>query len=392
MTQALLAAWLLVSLLATLGTALYLWRVRRPLAPAPAAGRVALIVPVRGAGPGLDAFLRGALAQRGVPYRLILAVESESDPAAAAIDAATRAAPVPVRRVTAGPAAGRGQKVHNLLAALPVLEPADAFVVFADADTAPPPDWLAQLLRPVLLGRAEAASGYFWTLPADDALPSRLAGLIGASVATLARFHRWNLCWGGSTALARPALERMDLPRAWAGTVSDDLMLTRAARAAGCRIHAPLFVLLPGPARFGWRGLLAYGRRQYLILRVHAPRHWWLAMAALVPPVLGAAAALPGALAGESLPLAALGAGLALQQGRASLRLAIARRVLPGEAAALAVRSLRRDRWLLPLAVPLHAGLAIAGGCGRTLRWAGFRYRLRAPDLTEVLERPAPWR
>jgi hypothetical protein len=363
-------AWLVVSLLATLGVAWYAWRLRGP-APAegdlPAPG-VAVLVPVRGA-EGLPDFLRCLLAQDYPgPWRAVFAVEDAADPAHAPLAALCAAQPGRCALVVAGRATGRGQKVQNLLAAWDAASPAEILVTL-DADTRPRPDWLARLTRPLRGGAAEIASGYRWQVPAPGAsLLARLAALADRSVATTPRIGPLNLAWGGSTAITTAAAARIGLRAAWAGAVSDDFALRAAARRAGLTIFAPLRVLVASPLAGDARALLSFGRRQYLLVRWHAPLHWAIALLALLPPVAGVLALLPAAAAGEAAALAMLGAGLALQQLRFTLRDAIARRILPEPPARPS------DRLLLPAAQPLHALLLLSSLVGRRLRWAGRDY------------------
>ncbi|WP_135467942.1 glycosyltransferase [Crenalkalicoccus roseus] len=372
---ALLAAWMAQALAATLLCAWYLRLLGRPQ-PAPRAlPPVLVLVPVRGPLPGLDGFLAGLAAQDYPRWRAVFALESEADPAWPALAGFAAADPARASVVAAGPAEGRGQKVQNLLAALSRLRE-EAAVVTLDADMRPPPDLLSRLLRPVLAGQGEIATGYRWTLPADRALGSTLAALAEMAIATLPRCARCNLCWGGATALSRAALERLDLPRAWRRAVSDDLALTRAARAAGLRIYAPLEVRPANPVAMTLRDALRFGCRQYRLVRLLAPRAWALAALALLLPAAGGAAALAGAARGSTAAAACLLAAAALGAIRAALRTAIARRVLPPAEAAVAARTLRRGPWLQPLALALHLAAALGGGAGRELRWAGRRYTL----------------
>ncbi len=386
LAQALLVAWMAQAVAATALAAWYLRLLHRPQPRPAAAPPVLVLVPVRGAPAGLGGFLDGLAAQDYPgPWRAVLAVESHADPAHGAL--ATFAAGQPSGRfalLVAGPAEARGQKVQNLLAALATLRPEEAAVVTLDADMRPPPDLLSRLLRPVLAGQAEIATGYRWTLPADGALGSWLVALADMAVATLPRCAGCNLCWGGATALSRAALARLDLPRAWDRAVSDDLALTRAARAAGLLIYAPLDVRPPGLVAHGWRDALGFGVRQHRLLRLLAPRAWALAVAALALPAAAGMVALAGALAGGGVATACLAAAMALGAVRAALRAAIARRVLPAAAAALAAQTLRWAPLLQPLALGLHLAAALAGGVGRRVDWAGRRYALDGRG--EVLE------
>ncbi len=370
-------AWMLVAGLSTYSVLLYRRHVARRL-EVPAGNDVAVIIPVRGR-PGaqarLDRLVAGCLAQQGVAFRLVFAVESLQDPAATTLAKLADETPN-VTLVVAGVATQRGQKVHNQLAALATLTGNDRFIVFADADVELPADWLVQLLRPLLLGRAQVASGYRWILPDDRHVASRLCALLDWGIATAPRARRWNLCWGGSMAIDAAALARIDLQRAWAHTLLDDIVLTRAARRAGIAVHAPHHVLVPSPVRHDISSLFEFGRRQYLLVRVHAPGHWWLAGFVLLVPVAGALACVVAAAAGNWPMLAWPLAALALQQVRATLRVDIARRVLPPAQARRSAELVRSSRWLLPLAPLIHLAIWLTSAIGRELTWAGRRYRL----------------
>ncbi|MFC7540865.1 glycosyltransferase [Siccirubricoccus deserti] len=309
--QLLVGCWLAASLLATLGCAWTLHLLGRrqpqPMAEPP----VLVVVPVRGR-TGLANFLAGLAMQDWPAWHVAFAVEAEDDPAWAMLGAA-----LPGRStvVVAGAAERRSQKLHQLLAALPALRPEDAALVTLDADTVPPPGLLRALLRPVLTGQGDIASGYRWTLAAPGAgVAARWLALIDSAIATLPRCARCNLCWGGATAISRAALARLDLPRLWDRAVSDDLVLTRAARALGLVIYAPLDVRPPSAVAPGLAEALAFGIRQYRLLRLHAPRTWALAGAVMLPPLAGGVAAL---LTGN---VVALAAALLLQAGRVWLR------------------------------------------------------------------------
>jgi hypothetical protein len=384
---ALAAGWLLAEILATLAVARYLRGL--PAVPPQDAGPfppVLVLLPVRSAdaaeAAGVAACLASLAAQeyRG-PWRALVVFEDDRDPAwrlAAGADPARFAV------LAAGPTPGRAQKLHNLLAGLAARGAEEAILVTLDADTRPPASWLSELTRPLRHGLAEAASGYRWPVP--EGLPARILALAERGPATFPRPRWLNLCWGGSLALSDAALRRLDLPALWDRAVSDDLTLTAALGAAGLPAWTPRRVLLPTPLRLGWRGVLAFGRRQYLLVRLHAPRRWLAIGASLLLPLAGAWAVLFAALTGEAWALGLLAAGIALQQGRAGLRAAVAQRVLPAAQAAAVQRGLPRDRLLLPLVLPVQAAAFLASALGRQIRWGGRRYRVVSPSRVILVE------
>ena len=363
--------WLAGALvLAWLGQALGgLWLVRlyqrlRDMARPPALAQppVGVLVPVRG-DPG--GFLATLAAQDYPDWHVVFAVEDAADPAFPMLAAFCAEAPARRALVLAGPTTRRAQKLHNLLAALPLLRPEDAVLVTLDADTLPPPDTLRRLLRPVLAGRADLASGYRWLLPGPG-LGGQLAALVDHAVATLPRLDRLSLVWGGAMAVKRAALARLDLPALWDQALSDDLTVSRAARAAGLVVHAPYDVRLPSPVDWPLTEGFTFARRQFRLVWLLARPFWWVALAGSLVPVAGCAAAVwlgwwP-----------ALALALLAQQARLHWRRGVAPmaepRGAPGAGHWL-------GPWLAPWAMPF-ALLAVLAAPGRRLRWAGRSYAL----------------
>jgi hypothetical protein len=380
---AILIAWLITDLVATYGVWHYL-RSLVPLAPATQSPVAVILVAIKGVGDTTARFLDMLCRQRYPRYRVVFALESRSDPALRLLESRQASVPdhVPVDIVIAGTATQRTQKVHNLLAALGALRGEDRIVVFADADMQPGPDWLADLIRPIAIGEAAASTGYRWPLPADR----RPATLVGAaadlSVTTSARSRHWNVCWGGSTAVERAALDAIDLRSVWDRAASDDVTLSQALRAHGFRINAPLRVLVPSPVSHTWTGLFSFARRQHLMVRTYAPWHWMLGGWTLCVPAIGAAFAFSGVLRGNPFAAGAALASIVLLQARVQIRRRIAALVLPGEALANARSTLAFGRWAWPLIHLVHTGAFLASCVGGSFTWAGIAYHLRGRTVT----------
>jgi cellulose synthase/poly-beta-1,6-N-acetylglucosamine synthase-like glycosyltransferase len=332
-----------------------------------------VIIPVRGRPEHVDALWRGLCAQIFRSFRIVFAVESIDDPAYAALRSLTGGPAAEI--VVAGAAAGRGQKVHNLLAALRTLQPADAVVVFADADILPAADWLSRLIRELADPSKTVASGYRWMVPSDERWSTAFVCAANASIATLLRLPPLSLAWGGSMALRRETLDALDLERIWDRGVSDDLLLSSAVRAHGWTIDSPPDVLVPTPAAFSWREAIAFGRRQYLLVRMHAPRQWILGAGATTLPLLGWAVALPLVAIGDKVAIAALLLANILDHIRARLRGRVPVKLwgtkIPRRMAWL-------DRWGTPAYLAFHALIIWSTLFGRTVTWAGRTYRVDA--------------
>jgi cellulose synthase/poly-beta-1,6-N-acetylglucosamine synthase-like glycosyltransferase len=387
MTLSLLVAWLLTDIVATYGV----WHYSRglaALAPAQEIPRVAILVAIKGVSETTPRFLDALCRQQYPVYRLVFALESTSDPALSLIEDMQRrlAGTIGVDIVIAGQATQRAQKVHNLLAALRVLQDDDGIVVFADADILPDERWLSQLIRPVANGQIAASSGYRWQLPTDGRWPSLIVAAIDLSIATAARSWRWNLCWGGSVAVSRAALNQIDLPTVWDRAASDDLTLAAALRARGLKINAPLHVLVPSPSAYSWTSLFRFARRQYLMARTYAFRHWLLAGWTLIVPALAAVAAVRETLHGRWWAFSFIVSSFVLLQVRLHVRQRIAERLLPHAAIAAARTTISFAQWAWPMIHLVHLGAFLASFGGRRFTWAGIDYRLYGRTVS--VERP----
>ncbi len=377
--------WLLTDLVATYGV-WHFWRHLVALEPAASSPRVAILVAIKGVSATTEPFLDSICRQRYPDYRLIFALESTVDPALAPLESRRVRAPgtPAIDIVIAGPATRRSQKVHNLLAALGQLSPEDRIVVFADADTLPHPDWLGDLIRPIATGEAAASTGYRWLLPQDR----RTATLIGAaadlSITTSARSRHWNVCWGGSTAVRREALDMIDLQSVWDRAASDDLTLTRALRAAKFRINSPLRALVPSPIAHSWSSLFSFARRQHLMVRTYAPRHWLLGGFTLCVPVIGTATALIALAHGNRFAGGTLLACVAMLQLRSHIRRRIAVRVLPANAQATAQATIRFASWAWPVVHVVHCLVFLSSCAGQRFAWAGIRYCLEGRNVRVI--------
>jgi Glycosyl transferase family 21 len=362
-----LAAWLFVAALACI--AVYnMQRDRRPPVVDRPTGAV-LIIPVRGVPPQLDALWRGICAQTDPPRRVIFSVESAEDPAYQALQSLGNGPPMEI--VIAGATIQRSQKVHNQLAALRTLQPNDAVVVFADADIAPDANWLAKLTCRLDDGRV--VSGCRWLVPTDERWATAFVCVLNSSVATLPRRGLWNLVWGGSMALRRATIDALDLEKCWDRAASDDLSLSRTIKARGLRAYGPRDGLVGSPASYGWKEAIAFGRRQYLFLRIHAPAYWAVAACGTTLPLIGWAVAVPLAVTGNMVALGVIATAIALDRLRAQFRDRMARKLW---GAGIQQRVAWLDRWGTPAYLAVHAMIIWSTLFGRTITWAGRRYTI----------------
>ncbi|MBW3543924.1 MAG: glycosyltransferase, partial [Planctomycetes bacterium] len=249
--------------------------------------RVMLFVPCKGRELGLEENLEAFFRQDYAGgCELCFVVESADDPAVAAIEGVrSRFSIVPSRLVVAGLAHGCGQKVHNLMVATSAARHSGCEVfAFADSDARPESDWLVSLVARTCPTRP-LVSGYRWMTPERPTWPNVVLAATANRLAGIAGPGELSLVWGGSWAVRLQAFERMGLPQAWQGALSDDLAVSRLAAANGIRVLYEPRCLVPSPVEFTWKSAWEFLRRQFIITRIYTPRWWWVAVAASILPV-----------------------------------------------------------------------------------------------------------
>jgi hypothetical protein len=384
----LLAPWVTIILVSTISAWRYGWGLPRPELPGHTPP-TAVIVAVKGVSPTTTAFFEKLLDQAYPDFRIIAAVESHDDPAAALIKTFAAKTQGQVKLVVAGRVTHGGQKVANLLAALDSLETRDKIVVFTDADTLPHTAWLGRCVSALVDAGFEAVSGYRWMVPVDDRLASAFVAAANTSIVTMPRAPvANNLCWGGTMALRVETLERIAIRRYWTGAISDDLQMTRALNDHKIQIYSPRQSLLLSPVSFDWRGAFEFGVRQHRLLFLHFPWLWAFSALLLSIPLLSAGLAFSFALKGDAGAAAVLLLAIVSGEIRFRCRRQVAGALFGPSKAGYEALTGRVDRWMRPFWWGFHAACGLAAPFSRRIHWAGVEYHIEAPQKVRAERRP----
>jgi cellulose synthase/poly-beta-1,6-N-acetylglucosamine synthase-like glycosyltransferase len=377
-------AWLFgcFSLLITLGFLLLsIWHLRKiRRAGADRAGKVTLVLALRGEQPGLAALFAALAAQEFRARRLIIAVESTHDPALAQSAALAALLPFPLQSVIAGEAEATAQKCANLAAAMALIDEADDAIVVLDGDIRPQAYWLGCLVGPILDGRYDIVTGYRWLQAGGAGFVVQAIAWLDHAVALLPRLRGLGLLWGGSTAYSAAALRQLDLPGLYARQLVDDLSAGLKARALGLRILTRRALLVPLPSTA--RGFAFY-RRQFQYGWHYQPKAPAMALGITMAHALGVLLLLVGSLSGYGL--AQLGFTLMIL-----LRLAcfwchqlVAKKI----AAPMAMPETWRQAimaLLPPFTVLVLLVVILASMAARRMRWRDIAYDIAGPEQLSV--------
>lgn len=365
--------------------------VARPIAPFEP--RAAIILPCCGIDDRLADTVRSLELQIYRDYEVVFTFESVEDPAYAAVGRWTaRWGDRRHRRVVAGRADDRSQKIHNLLAALKVVSPDREVLVFLDSDAVPGPNWLRHLVAPLVDNSVGAATGFRW-YTTNGNIASGIRSAWNAATVTFLHEDKLNFCWGGSTAIRRATFDRLGVAESWQRALSDDYQVTRAVRNAGLLIRFVPQCLIPCLDHTTMRGFLTFARRQLVITRVCAPVVWRAGLALACNFILGGTAV--AALAAyafvngmQNLMFAAIGGWaliLMLGASKSILRQFAVRKVLSAPSI-----SWKDFCWdvvgVAPIGV-LHLALLLSSARSRRITWRSTVYEMVSPDETLVLGR-----
>lgn len=360
--------------------------------------KTAVIIPCKGLDHDFEENIVAYLAQDYRHYELIFVTESESDPAHSALKKILEDSNRSAWLITAGEAQNRGQKVHNLCAAVDALNAIDRkteVLVFADSDARPDANWLQELVTPLTDPRVAATTGFRWYLPLNaTSRRSFWAYLLSAWNAAALNLmgERSSFAWGGAMAINRDMFEGLRIKERWEdGAVSDDYVLSSVIHAARLRIRFVPQCLVPSEAQTTWRDLLEFTARQMTITRVYAPRVWWLSVITNTlfnVTFWGGLVALVSGIASISVLLPLLVGVFVLGTMSGALRGFLASQLLPAE-----VRpQLRRSWWaylfLHPVVALLYLHNILVSARTRRILWRGIGYEMRSPNETLIWHRP----
>ncbi len=293
-----------------------------------------------------------------------------------------------VTLVCGGIAEDEGQKVHNQRAAFRELTVRDAIVAFADADILCDREWLARLAAPINRGSHELSTTYRWLVPRRPTLPNQLASVINASITTQGGAEWSTVLWGGSMAMTRTVFDEIDAPNLLAGSLNDDLRLSKAARATGRRIAFVRSLILPTSVDFTWRSFFEFVKRQYTQLKFFSPILYTGVNFVLGFYVLGAATIVAAIIYGYFYAWLPVLVACFIDQFRAFARQLVCLSLFKDNGIRQKLfATVLLEHMFTPLWIGLHWLLLASTWTQSRLTWAGVRYRILSKSKTRILAR-----
>ena len=366
-----------------------IWQVRRPHDFTPS---VDLICPCCGLDNELEENLRRLLNQDYPDYKVIFTVADSDDAAVPLINKVLdEFGPERACLVVAGQAKTCAQKVHNQLQAIRQASRDAEVLAFVDSDIHPEPKWLRHLVEPLIKPKVGVVTGYRWYVPARQNLATITLSVLNAVPGSAMGPHRHVHAWGGTMAVRKKCFDELGIAKIWSGAITDDLTLSTAVRKARLKIVFEPKCYSASCDAMGWARLFEFARRQFTITRVCAPWVWLLALGGSLQYALVFWLGLP-------LSIWALWVGHPLRHLIWPVPVIIyASHVFKGVLRRINIflvlpdhkKELNVATWVDIVASPLTNLVmlfcVLSAAVTRTITWRGIKYRLHAPDKTEVI-------
>lgn len=234
----------------------------------------ALIIPVYGDSPIIEAALRSLLLQNYPDYSVFITTASSTDPACALIERLKANYPG-INHVVAGPARNCGQKNHNLLAAVEAAGPDFEIYAFCDSTHMAEADFLRCLILPLAMGRASFCAGYHEVIPESPGVITMAYALNVLFMRFLQGISNLTQPWGGAMAMTRHAFEQYAIADLWAENVVDDCSLGAYLQKRGIKtVFCPAALLRTIARSYSLSVWEAWLKRQILFLKFCFPGQW----------------------------------------------------------------------------------------------------------------------
>ncbi|MDM3855334.1 MAG: glycosyltransferase family 2 protein [Aphanizomenon gracile PMC649.10] len=271
-----LFGWLVIQTCLTL---VFLWYLRshKPNSlPDEQLPKTAVILCLRGADPFLPNCLRSLLQQNYPEYDLKLIIDSKEDPAlkiatetinqlgATNIEISTLRA---VRHSCS-------LKCSSLVQAVADLDNAYPIIAFIDADTVAHPNWLRELVTPLLDDKVGLTTGNRWYIPTGNYWGSLVR--YSGNISSVVQMFLFQIPWGGTLAIKTEVLNRINLLDKWGEVLTDDMLLHKLIKQEKLQIKFIPSLLMLNREESSLRNLLEPLKRLIISSKLYHPR--WLAI------------------------------------------------------------------------------------------------------------------
>jgi len=233
-----LLGWLVIQSCLTLVFLWYLRSHKPKLLPDEQLPKTAVILCLRGADPFLHNCLQSLLQQNYPEYDLKLIIDSKEDPAfKIATETINQLGATNVQISTLRAIRHNcSLKCSSLVQAVSDLNNAYPVIALIDADTVAHPNWLRELVTPLIDDQVGLTTGNRWYIPTGNYWGSLVR--YSGNVSSVVQMFLFQIPWGGTLAIKTEVLNRLQLLDKWGEVLTDDMLLHKLIKQEKLQIKS----------------------------------------------------------------------------------------------------------------------------------------------------------
>ena len=270
--------------------------------PAGSAGaadwKTSVILPFKGIDKGFEENIRCFMSQDHPDYEVVMVMEDRDDEAYNRVEAI--AAKYPNVRVKVALSKGVPalvNKMRNTLKGIEESDPESRYIVIANGDVRPHPNWLRNMVKPMVADESVGiTTTYFLSVPEKGGLWSRLFSFLAfCGLPNFIDSKPWGLgrLYGvyphaTSMGLPRTVVDRIfpELRVLWARVVVDDLSIGDLVKDLGYSMRFVPESMVYCSYDCGFPEMWHMMKRYLVAARYYIPTNFWLGMVVTMVPVL----------------------------------------------------------------------------------------------------------
>lgn len=266
--------------------------------------KVAVVLCLRGADPGLTECLEAVHRQNYPDYEVHLVLDCECDPAHQVFKEfnAANGAEIHIHQfvhVFETVSSHGSLKCQAIVYAIKQLGPEIEIVALLDADAIVDACWLSKLVTPLAEEQIGASTGNRWFSPMDERVGSWVRQIWNA--AAIVQMQLYQIAWGGSLAIRMDVIEKTGLLNRWSTALCEDTMISSVLADHKLRVHRVADLVVDNHETISLSSCMNWIMRQLLTVRLYH-KLWPLVfahavgvgLAILVPLTVAIVSALTG--------------------------------------------------------------------------------------------------
>jgi cellulose synthase/poly-beta-1,6-N-acetylglucosamine synthase-like glycosyltransferase len=163
-------------------------------------------------------------------------------------------------------------KCSSLVQAVSELDITYQVVALVDADTVVHPDWLRELVNPLIHPKVGATTGIRWYIPNGKYLGTLVRYLWNIPV--VVRMCLYRIPWGGSLAIKRELFFQTGLLEKWGKSYAEDILIHDVLKRHGLQVKFVPSLIILNREECRLSNLIYWLRCQFFSFRLYHPQ-WW---------------------------------------------------------------------------------------------------------------------